>query len=221
MQDNLTLAQNCLIMPVKLFMGGEKRPWIRWRRLSFSGCHPGTSKEWNGVGKIENGAGELSLVWRQPGALQAEAALSHTRMICSGGVRLVANASLERNPSIQASLNKLSMLELDQKLKREKLKPKLKSQIQSVDFHHLQAVLHLFIPWQFYLDFGFAMPLLLRKERELVCSRAILKCTGAAIEIDNKRNELQNKMKIPGSNKCFWVSSKHYLSKTQTITDCY
>ncbi|MCB0526303.1 MAG: TolC family protein, partial [Saprospiraceae bacterium] len=103
------------------------------------------------------------------------------------------NASLERNPSIQASLNKLSMLELDQKLKREKLKPKLKVKYNPLISSSSGSASSIYSVDNFTWGFGFAMPLLLRKERAGV-QQGNIKILEQQLEIDNKRNELQNKI---------------------------
>ena len=97
------------------------------------------------------------------------------------------------NPIIQEKLNKQRYLELEQRLKREKLKPKLK-----LKYHPLLATTDESIAPEYSTEnykwgFDFSMPILLRKERAAVRMGEI-KLQEINLDINNKQNELQNKM---------------------------
>ena len=102
-------------------------------------------------------------------------------------------ATLINHPILLASINKLSYLEIDQKLKREKLKPKLKIKYNPLLATSANSITPNFsvndAKWGFY----FSMPVLLRSERANI-QRGELKIQETKLDIQNKRNELQNKI---------------------------
>jgi len=90
-------------------------------------------------------------------------------------------------------LNKLTYTEIEQRLKREKLKPKLKLKYNPLigtgnndDYANLAFN-------NFKWGFNFSMPLLLRSEKANVQKGAI-KIKEIELDLDNKRNQLQNKI---------------------------
>ena len=101
---------------------------------------------------------------------------------------------LTTHPIVQAAVAKLSILELEQRLKRQKLLPKLK-----VKFNPLLATDSEGIgpmgfnrndfKWGFDLD----LPLLFRQARADV-QRGEIKLLEAGLDLQNKRNELLNKI---------------------------
>lgn len=100
---------------------------------------------------------------------------------------------LSAHPVILAAINKLSMLEIEQKLKREKLKPKLK-----IKYNPLLATRENNIAPRFSINdykwgFDFSVPLLRRGEKADV-QRGEIKMRETQLELQNKRNELQNKI---------------------------
>jgi len=103
------------------------------------------------------------------------------------------NTNIAMHPIIQESMNKLSMIEIEQRLKREKLKPKLK-----LKFNPLLATTendatptYSINDYKWGLDF--AMPLFFRSARADV-QRGEVKILETKLDLDNKRNELQNKI---------------------------
>lgn len=97
------------------------------------------------------------------------------------------------NPMIQEKLNKQRILEIEQRLKREKLKPKLK-----IKYNPLLATENNIAPSLSLSDykwgFDFAFPLFFREGRAAVRAGEI-KLMENELEIRNKQNELKIKLR--------------------------
>ena len=105
----------------------------------------------------------------------------------------LSDAGLANHPIILAALNKLSYYEIEQRLKREKLKPKLKLKYNPLLATSDNSVRPSFSLNDYKWGFDFSMPLLLRSERANV-QRGEVKVEEIKLDIQNKRNELQNKI---------------------------
>lgn len=96
------------------------------------------------------------------------------------------------NPLILEKINKQSLYELELRLKKEKLKPKLKAKVNP-----LLATNNNFLPTyeasDYKLGFEFSMPLFLRSERADV-KMGEIKIQNGILDIQNKQNELLNKI---------------------------
>ncbi|MEZ4891531.1 MAG: TolC family protein [Saprospiraceae bacterium] len=195
LQDNLTLAQNYFDNARQLFFGGEKTAMDTLEAfILFQDAILELRK--NEMELVKSRMSLENYLWFEdnPIALQADVVPEpYQNDLFGAEADWSQNASLERNPSIQASLNKLSILELDQKLKREKLKPKLKVKYNPLISSSNGGAASIYSVDNFTWGFGFAMPLLLRKERAGV-QQGNIKIMEQQLEIDNKRNELQNKI---------------------------
>ena len=97
------------------------------------------------------------------------------------------------NPLVLASVNKKAYLEAEQKLKREKLKPKLKVKYNALLATSKTNISPSYAASDFKWGFGFSMPLFLRTERGNV-QKGKIKIQEVTLDIENKRNELQNKL---------------------------
>lgn len=100
---------------------------------------------------------------------------------------------VDNHPIILASVNKQSNLELDQKLKREKLKPKLKlkyNPLLSTNGNEFSAT---YSRDNFKWGFEFSMPLFLRSERASV-RKGKIKIEETTLDIETKRTNLKNKL---------------------------
>ena len=100
---------------------------------------------------------------------------------------------LTSHPIILASINKLSTLELDQKLKREKLKPKLKLKYNPLLSTSKTSIRPNYSADDYKWGFTFSMPILLRTERANIQKGAV-KIQETKLDLQNKRNQLQNKI---------------------------
>lgn len=100
---------------------------------------------------------------------------------------------LANHPAIQEKLNKQSYYELEQKLKREKLKPKLKAKYNPLLATSDNGLSPNYSTGDYKWGFDFSMPLLLRSERANI-QKGEVKLQEIALDLDNKRNELRNKI---------------------------
>jgi len=107
--------------------------------------------------------------------------------------QLFENEVLSSHPVILNTINKLNILEIEQKLKREKLKPKLKVKYNPLLGTSADNVAPNLALNDFKWGFGFSMPLLMRSERAGI-QRGEVKMEETMLDIQNKRNELQNKI---------------------------
>jgi outer membrane protein TolC len=101
-------------------------------------------------------------------------------------------ALIDVHPNIRAGIYKLEILNVEKKLKMEKLKPAINLNYNPL-FDAGKSNLTFFnnYKWGFTVNF----PLFLRKERGELAS-AKLKIQQSQLELDYKRNEIANKMKI-------------------------
>ena len=103
------------------------------------------------------------------------------------------NTELNSHPVIMATINKLSFLEIEQKLKQEKLKPKLKIKYNPLLATSPNNLTPNFSINDYKWGFDFSMPLLLRSERAAI-QKGEVKIQETKLDIQNKRNELRNKI---------------------------
>ncbi len=96
------------------------------------------------------------------------------------------------NPIINEKLNKQAYFEAEQRLKREKLKPKLKAKYNPLLATADDGIAPSFTASDYKWGFEFSMPLFLRSERAGI-QMGEIKLQDIALDIDNKRNELLNK----------------------------
>lgn len=106
---------------------------------------------------------------------------------------LLLNTNLALNPIIAEKLNKESYFQVEQRLKREKLKPKLKVKYNPLLATTEESIAPTFSSNNYKWGFDFSMPLLFRSARADV-QMGEVKLQEIALEIQNKRNELQNKI---------------------------
>jgi outer membrane protein TolC len=118
---------------------------------------------------------------------------NYTNLIFSMSPYLAENMSLEKNPLIAASLNKLSSLEISRRLKKEKLKPKLKLKYNPLLATSQNSIAPNFSINNYKFGLSFSVPLLQRTEKGAL-QKVDLKMQETKLDIENKMNELQNKM---------------------------
>ncbi len=107
---------------------------------------------------------------------------------------------LSKHPIIQASLNNLNILEIEQRLKREKLKPKLKVKYNALLATSENSISPSYSESDFKWGFDFSMPLLLRGERGKI-NQGKVKIQELELSLENKRNELKNKLESSLQNQ--------------------
>ncbi len=107
----------------------------------------------------------------------------------SGGEELLD--SLPDHPMIQEKVNQQAIYEASQRLKREKLLPKLKLKYMPLLTPTQSGELPSYTRNDYKWGFSFAFPLLIRKERGEY-QQSKIKVRSTELEIENKRNELYN-----------------------------
>jgi len=102
-------------------------------------------------------------------------------------------STVANHPIILAAINKLSYFEIEQKLKKEKLKPKLKVKYNPLLATSENSITPNYTATNYKWGFDFSMPLFLRSERANL-QKGRIKLKEIEFDIQNKRNELQNKI---------------------------
>lgn len=122
----------------------------------------------------------------------------------------IETVDLNDLPQIKATLNKLTYTEIEQRLKREKLKPKLKLKYNPLIGTGNDDVKPNLSFNNFKWGFNFSMPLLLRTERANI-EKGAIKIRETKLELENKRNQLQNKIENS------WQQQKLLLAQTTLL----
>ena len=97
------------------------------------------------------------------------------------------------HPALLEKRNKQSYLEVEQRLKREKLKPKLKAKYNPLLATSDNGLAPTYSSSDYKWGFDFSMPLFLRSERAAI-QQGQVKLNELQFDIDNKQNELLNKI---------------------------
>ncbi len=100
---------------------------------------------------------------------------------------------INNHPVILEKINKQSMLTWEQRLKREKLKPKLKAKLNPLIATSEDGFAPHYSRSDYKWGFKFSYPLFIRSERAAVW-RGKIKLENISFDIINKKNELQNKI---------------------------
>jgi len=100
---------------------------------------------------------------------------------------------LLNHPAINEKINKQAYFEVEQRLKREKLKPKLKVKFNPLLATTNDGVSPTYSTSDYKWGFDFSFPLFLRSERAGI-QQGEVKLLEIALDIENKRNELRNKI---------------------------
>lgn len=99
----------------------------------------------------------------------------------------------QNNVEVQEKLIKIAQYEVDERLKREKLKPKLKLKYNPLLATSEEGISPSYAISDYKWGFDFSMPLLFRTARAEV-EQAKLKIRSTQLELEEKRNSLQNKI---------------------------
>ena len=100
---------------------------------------------------------------------------------------------VDNQPIIQEKLNKQAYYEAEQRLKREKLKPKLKAKYNPLLATSDNSILPNYELSNYTWGIEFSMPILLRSERAAI-QQGKIKIEETRLDIQNKQNELTNKI---------------------------
>jgi len=128
-----------------------------------------------------------------PVALQPKVKPEHYRHFFLTDKANVDSVQIDNHPNVLASVNKLSIYEIEQRLKREKFKPKLKIKYNPLLTTSDDANIHQFDVANYKLGFNFSMPITFRTERAEI-KKGKLKIREIELDIETKKNELLNKV---------------------------
>lgn len=128
-----------------------------------------------------------------PLALKAATRPESTEQLFEGTSPSNINTLMQNHPQIVEKLNKQAFYEVAQRWKREKLKPKLKLKYNPLLATTNEGTTPTYSFSDFTWGFDFSMPLFLRKERAAL-QQGQLKLEAIRLDIQNKQNELQNKI---------------------------
>ncbi len=121
---------------------------------------------------------------------------------------------VNQHPDLLQKRNKLNYFELEQRLKREKVKPKLKLKYNPLLATSSEGLTPNFALSNYKWGIDFSFPLFLRSERAAV-QQGEIKLANLNLEIANKQNELENK--IEASLKQIEILEEQLNLQTQNV----
>lgn len=154
-----------------------------------------TLRQKNDVGLIKARQMMENFIWFDGVPLELQEGIVPSRFEDQPSIiSLEANLNLiANNPAIQVYRNQQSILEVEQRLKREKLKPKLKLKYNPLLRTTSESVRPTYTVSDFKFGFDFSYPILNRKARADV-QFGDIKIRENAFKLVNKQNELNNKL---------------------------
>lgn len=194
LQENIALADTYFENTKQSFLNGEKTAMDTLEAFVLY-QDAVTFIQKNELGLIKSRQNVENYLWfnEAPVSLQATTQPeNYENQLFSNAINY-NNSDISNHPVISASLNKLSYTEIGQRLKREKLKPKLKLKYNPLLATADNSISPSFSINDYKWGFDFSMPLLFRKERADV-ERGEVKILEMELDLQNKRNELQNKI---------------------------
>jgi len=192
--ESKSIAQQYFNNTKQSFFSGEKTAMDTLEALLLS-QDATTLIQKNELGLIKSRQRVENFLWYDdlPISLQEETKPEDVRKPILPTLDAFENLSLVDHPILLSTINKLSYLEIEQKLKRSKMRPKFK-----VKYNPLLATSPNSISPSFSLNdykFGIdlSMPLLLRSARANA-RKGELKIKEVELDLENKRNQLMNKI---------------------------
>lgn len=129
----------------------------------------------------------------QPIALQESIKPENYQSELFNESELFSEFDVEDHPLILSAFNKLDFLEFGQKLKREKLKPKVKLKFNPLLATSQNSLSPTYSVNDYKVGIDFSMPLFFRSEKADV-QRGEIKIEETKLDLQTKRNELTNKI---------------------------
>lgn len=195
LQENSTIASNYLRNTTQSFFGGEKtsmdtlEAYILWQDATVI-LQTNENFLIKSRQKLENYLWfkEMPLVL-QPTTLPED----YDNILFQIPLENRVVDLVNQHPIILEKRNKQSTYILNQRLKREKLKPKLKAKFNPLLATSDESLAPTYTTSDYKWGFDFSFPLFLRKERAGI-QEGEIKIKEVTYDIDNKIVELQNKM---------------------------
>lgn len=195
LEESRTIAATYFDNTKQSFFGGEKTAMDTLE--AFISYRDATNKWEANRGKLTKAQQQLeNFLWFKgtPLALQ-NGTIPADNTIPILEVQLVVNVddALRTHPVLAEKSNKQAYFEAEQRLKREKLKPKLKVKYNPLLATSENSLAPNYSMSDYKWGVDFKMPLYLRSERAGI-QKGEIKLTDIALDIANKRNELRNKI---------------------------
>lgn len=192
--ENVTLAHSYLENTKAAFENGEKTA-IDTLEAYISYQDARTQKQKNELGLIKARQNVENFLWsdQQALSLPENSSPQDYKLALFPNYSPLADSTLNTHPELLAASNKLASVELDLKMKREKLKPKLKLKYNSLLETSDEGISPSFSINNYKWGFDFSMPIFLRQERGQV-KQGKIKVMETQLDIQNKRNSLRNKL---------------------------
>jgi len=192
--ENKSIADTYFQNTKQSFFGGEKTAMDTLEAFILS-QDATTLIQKNGMQLIKSRQNVENFLWynEAPVALQENTKPEDYKNEIWPKTQVFDNLNLPNHPIISASMNKLSSVEIEQRLKREKLKPKFKIKYNQLLQTSQTNVTPNFSINDYKWGFDFSMPLLFRSERGAI-QKGEVKIQEIQLDIQNKSNELQNKI---------------------------
>lgn len=195
LEENITIADNYYNNTRASFFGGEKTAMDTLEAfIMYQDALNLTQKnELDLVGAVQRVENYL---WFKdfPIALQQNTKPEDYNNIANTtGLNLNVENAANNNPIILSYENKRSFFEIEQKMKRQKVLPKLKVKFNQLLATETASVLPTYALSNYKWGFDFAMPLLFRTERADI-QKGQIKIDEISLDIQDKTNELQNKI---------------------------
>lgn len=194
-QENLTLANNYFNATKEAFLNGSK-PAIDTLEAFLIIQDRLNSLQKNQI-NLQKAKQELeNFLWFKSLPLELQANTFPDKMNNNNfafPLDILIEDLVEQNPQILQKEYKLQAYEIEQKLNKEKLKPKLKVKYQPLLATNNNDFAPNYSESNYKWGFDFSIPILLRTERGKV-RQTNLKMKNIDLEIENKQNNLKNKI---------------------------
>lgn len=194
LQENIAISERYFENTKQTFLGGEKTAMDTLEAyIQYQSALANLSQ--NEVLFIKAQLALENYLWfeQTPIALRPSTQPEKSNQLLFTSLDLFETENIDNHPMIVAKLNKLSSLEIKQRLNREKLKPKLKLKYNPLLATSDNSLQPNFSASNFKWGFNFSFPLMLRSGRGNVRKTAIA-MEQQQLDLDFKRTELKNKI---------------------------
>lgn len=194
-QENNRLAKNYLDNTIQSFNNGEKtaidtlEAFILWQDATTH-IQVNETKLIKAKQQLEN------FLWQEKGTISLSPTVlpdTSSGFVPDNLPSINLDDLVNNHPILSEKRNKQDYYEVEQKLKREKLKPKLKVKFNPLLATTANGALPIYRPSDFKWGIDFSMPLRFRKEKAAI-EKGKIKIQEISFDIENKQNELKNKI---------------------------
>lgn len=211
--ENLSLAATYLQNVKTSFQGGEKTA-VDTLEAFILYQDAVVAKQKNQLSLIKSRQNLENFIWYdgQPAGLRENIKPEDYKSEILKAEASLDEVSIATHPAISATINKLSILEIEQRLKREKMKPKLKLKYNPLLATSDNSVAPTYSINDYKIGVNFSTPLLFMNERANV-QKGKIKIEDTKLDLEIKRNELQNKIESS------WLRQRDLIQQITLMAD--